>query len=201
MNLFDENKTSGNLLPVDGEAYYHGVVLNSRERQFYFDRLLHHIEWKNDEVVLFGKKIVTKRKMAWYGEDEYAYTYSNTTRRALLLTNELNELKTLAEKITLSTYNSVLLNLYHDGREGMSWHSDNETMLKKNAPIASISLGAERRFLLRHKENKDTVSVMLENGSLLEMKGTTQQCWLHRLPVSAKVLKPRINLTFRTINV
>jgi alkylated DNA repair dioxygenase AlkB len=149
--------------------------------------------------VIFGKHIVTKRKVAWYGDKNYDYTYSNTTKEALLWTDELIELKTLTEKLTGATYNSCLLNLYHNGNEGMAWHSDGEKMLAKNGSIASLSFGAERKFSFKHKVNKQTHSLILEHGSLLEMKGETQTNWLHRLPPTKTTQKPRVNLTFRTI--
>jgi alkylated DNA repair dioxygenase AlkB len=111
----------------------------------------------------------------------------------------LLELKKIAEEITGATFNSCLLNLYHNGNEGMAWHSDDEKSLGKNTAIASFSFGAERKFSLKHKKSKEAVSIILENGSLLLMKGTTQDNWLHCLPKAKKINAPRINLTFRTI--
>jgi alkylated DNA repair dioxygenase AlkB len=188
-----------NLLPVDGVVNYYGLVFDQGKAQFYYDILLKKIEWKNDEAILFNKHIITKRKAAWYGDSNYAYTYSNTTKYALPWTKELVELKSITEKFTGSTYNSCLLNLYHNGDEGMAWHSDDEKTLVKNAAIASLSFGAERKFSFKHKKTKETVSLLLENGSLLVMKGTTQTNWLHRLPPTTKIHQPRVNLTFRTI--
>jgi alkylated DNA repair dioxygenase AlkB len=107
------------------------------------------------------------------------------------------QLKALVEEQTGEQFNSCLLNLYHNGNEGMTWHSDGEKELKKNGAIASLSFGAERKFSFKHKVTKQTVSVMLEHGSLLVMKGTTQTFWLHRLPPTTKVNTPRVNLTFR----
>lgn len=109
------------------------------------------------------------------------------------------ELKRLIELKSGETYNSCLLNLYHNGDQGMAWHSDGEKDLKKNGSIASLTLGAERKFSFKHKETKETISLTLENGSLLIMKGETQSHWLHRLPPTKLVSKPRINLTFRSI--
>jgi len=114
-------------------------------------------------------------------------------------TKELLALKELVETKSGETYNSCLLNLYHSGDEGMSWHSDGEKDLKKHGAIASMSFGADRKFAFKHKETKETVSQVLEKGSLLIMKGTTQENWLHRLPPTKKVKSPRINLTFRSI--
>jgi alkylated DNA repair dioxygenase AlkB len=197
MNLFDNNPGTNNLLPYDGIVHYYGKVLNGQQAQHYLQYLLEAIPWKNDEAYIFGKHIVTKRKVAWYGDDHYSYTYSGATKQALKWTAELLELKALAEKLTGSHYNSCLLNLYHDGEEGMAYHSDDEKALGKHSAIASLSFGAERKFLFRHKETKDRVEVFLEAGSLLVMKGETQTNWVHRLPPTKKVKNPRVNLTFR----
>ncbi|RKE91984.1 alkylated DNA repair dioxygenase AlkB [Ichthyenterobacterium magnum] len=148
---------------------------------------------------MFGKRIITKRKVAWYGEKPFEYSYSNTTKLALPWTKTLLILKQLTEEKTEHTYNSCLLNLYHEGSEGMAWHSDDEKDLKKNGAIASLSFGAERKFAFKHKSTKEKTSLTLEHGSLLVMKGETQTYWLHRLPPTKLTTKPRINLTFRTI--
>ncbi len=200
MDLFNNNKTEDiNLLPEDGTVNYYGRLFNIAEANHYYDVLLSSIEWKNDEAIIFGKHILTKRKVAWYGEKPFEYTYSNTTKQALPWTNELLELKLKIEQRTGETFNSCLLNLYHSGDEGMAWHSDGEKDLKKNGAIGSVSFGAERKFAFKHKVNKKTISLVLEHGSLLVMKGTTQTHWLHRLPPTKTINKPRINLTFRTI--
>lgn len=202
MDLFStEPDENINLLPKDGTVNYYGTLMSATEANRYFSILLDNIEWKNDEAIIFGKLIVTKRKVAWYGDTNFNYTYSNTTKQALPWTKELLELKALAEAKTGETYNSCLLNLYHSGNEGMAWHSDAEKDLKKNGTIASMSFGAERKFAFKHKETKETVSRILQNGSLLVMKGETQSHWLHRLPPTKLVTKPRVNLTFRTIVV
>lgn len=200
MNLFSNQTIETiNLLPRDGTVNYYGKLFPRQEADRYTERLLSTIEWKNDEAVIFGKLIVTRRKVAWYGDLGFEYTYSNTTKRALPWTKELLELKKITEERTGEKFNSCLLNLYHSGDEGMAWHSDGEKDLKKNGAIGSLSFGAERKFSFRHKQTKEKVSVTLEHGSLLVMKGTTQTYWLHRLPPSKKILKPRVNLTFRYI--
>lgn len=198
MELFGTDKTK-NLLPFDGTVNYYGKLINQAQADFYFNSLLENIEWRNDEAIIFGKKIITKRKVAWYGEKPYEYTYSNVTKHALPWTTELLELKTLIEQETGETFNSCLLNLYHNGEEGMAWHSDGETDLKKDGAIGSLSFGAERKFAFKHKQTKEKVELLLEHGSLLVMKDTTQTHWLHRLPPTKKVNTPRVNLTFRTI--
>ena len=200
MDLFnqtiDKNK---NYLPKNGTVNYYGKVLTREQADFYFNKLLETIAWRNDEAIVFGKKIITKRKVAWYGEKPYEYTYSNIKKYALPWTKELLELKTVIEKETGETFNSCLLNLYHNGTEGMAWHSDGETDLKKDGAIGSISFGAERKFAFKHKETSEKTELILEHGSILVMKDTTQTFWLHRLPPAKRMVTPRINLTFRTI--
>ncbi|MEJ7558277.1 MAG: alpha-ketoglutarate-dependent dioxygenase AlkB [Pedobacter sp.] len=200
MELFDLIRDSSeNLLPKDGIVNYYGKILETAQADQYLDTLLKTIEWRNDEALIFGKRIITKRKVAWYGEKPFEYTYSNITKLALPWTQELIELKGIAEQACGEIFNSCLLNLYHSGEEGMAWHSDGEKDLETNGAIGSISFGAERKFMFKHKESKDTVVCQLEHGSLLVMKDTTQTHWLHRLPPTKKVITPRVNLTFRSI--
>jgi alkylated DNA repair dioxygenase AlkB len=188
-----------NLLPADGIADYYGQVLEPAKADHYLDRLLQQIEWRNDEAVIFGRHIITKRKVAWYGDSDYNYAYSNIIRQALPWTKDLLELKAVTERLTAARYNSCLLNLYHDGDEGMAWHSDDEKELEPEGAIASLSFGAERRFLFRHRASKEQVELSLTAGSLLVMRGATQTHWLHSLPKMKKVRTPRVNLTFRLI--
>ena len=195
-NIADPHR---NLLPQDGTVNYYGKILEEEKAHQFYSLLLNEIEWRNDEAVIFGKKIITKRKVAWYGDENFEYTYSNSTKRALKWTPELLELKKLTEEKTGEEFNSCLLNLYHDGNEGMAYHSDGEKDLKKNGAIASLSFGAERKFSFKHKFTKEKVELVLANGSLLVMKDQTQSFWLHRLPPTKKIFTPRINLTFRMI--
>ncbi|HRD57384.1 MAG TPA: alpha-ketoglutarate-dependent dioxygenase AlkB [Ferruginibacter sp.] len=188
-----------NLLPFDGEVIYYGKIFTSTEANRFYEALMTNIEWKNDEAFIMGKLIITKRKVAWYGDRPFEYTYSKRSKYALAWTDTLLQLKKITEENTGESYNSCLLNLYHSGEEGMAWHSDGEKDLKKNGAIASLSFGAERKFAFKHKETGEKRNILLQHGSLLLMKGTTQANWLHRLPPTKTVLKPRINLTFRTI--
>ncbi|MFQ3304218.1 alpha-ketoglutarate-dependent dioxygenase AlkB [Candidatus Njordibacter sp. Uisw_039] len=200
MNLFSQLLDPPiNLLPRDGEANYHGVVLNADVADYFLACLLINIEWKSDEAIIFNKKVITKRKVAWYASQPFDYTYSKITRSALPWTSELLDLKNRVETISGETFNSCLLNLYHSGDDGMSWHSDSEKQLKQNGAIASVSLGAERQFIFKHKKTKETHGSVLQHGSLLIMKGITQTHWMHRLPPMKNIHFPRINLTFRTI--
>lgn len=200
MQLFDiEADPKQNHLPYDGTVQYYGKVVQTAAADHYFDQLMQTIAWENDQALIFGKLLTTKRKVAWYGDRRFEYTYSNMNKYALPWTQELLELKQLAESLTRETFNSCLLNLYHSGEEGMAWHSDGETDLKKDGAIASFSFGAERKFAFKHKQSKEKVELYLEHGSLLVMKDTTQTYWLHRLPPTKKVSMARVNLTFRTI--
>jgi alkylated DNA repair dioxygenase AlkB len=200
MNLFSQLLDPPiNLLPQDGEANYHGVVFSTELADYFLAYLLNHIAWKNDEAIIFNKKVLTKRKVAWYASGAFDYTYSKVTRSALPWTPELLDLKHRVEAISGETFNSCLLNLYHSGDEGMAWHSDSETQLEHNGAIASVSLGAERQFVFKHKTTKVTHASVLQHGSLLVMRGVTQTHWLHRLPPTKKAHTSRVNLTFRTM--
>jgi len=200
MDLFESvTGQPRNLLPKEGVVNYYGPIMSRGEANTYLVSLINTIAWKNDEVIVFGKHIITKRQMAWYGNKPFEYTYSNTTKKALAWTDKLLVLKTMVEKNCNETFNSCLLNLYHDGREGMAWHTDNEPELAVNAAIASLSFGGERKFSFKHKDDKSKVSLILQQGSLLVMKGKTQAHWLHCMSPTTKIDKPRVNLTFRTI--
>jgi alkylated DNA repair dioxygenase AlkB len=188
------------MLPKEGVVKYYGILIPPDAADDYFHRLLSCIEWRNDEAIICGKRIVTKRKVAWHADRPYKYTYSKTTKYAQPWTKLLLELKSLVEAQSGEKFNSCLLNLYHNGSESMAWHSDAEKDLLKNGAIGSLSFGAERKFSFKHKKTKETESIVLEHGSLLVMSGPTQTFWQHRLPPTKKINKPRINLTFRSID-
>ena len=198
MELFRPNP-SENLLPCDGVVNYFGPILDPAESRRFLGALLGSVPWTEDEVVIFGKRIVTTRKVAWYADDGLSYAYSGTIKQAQVWTPELLELKAVVERNSTERFNSCLLNLYHHGGEGMGWHSDDEKSLARNGAIASLSLGAERKFSFKHKNSKETASLILEDGSLLVMKEQTQTHWLHSLPKTKRIIDPRINLTFRTM--
>jgi alkylated DNA repair dioxygenase AlkB len=188
-----------NYLPYDGLVSYTGDFLTGAEADDYFAELETGIAWQHDEVTIFGKRLLTRRKVAWYGDRQFGYRYSGHLKVALPWTPDLLELREHLQQFTGQTFNSCLLNLYHTGEEGMGWHSDAEKELLENGAIASVSLGAGRKFMFRHRETKETVTLLLEHGSLLLMEGDTQKHWLHRLPPAKRITQPRINLTFRTI--
>jgi alkylated DNA repair dioxygenase AlkB len=186
-----------NQLPYDGEVYYHADFFTATQSHDYLRILTNEIPWKHDEVVIFGKVIQTRRKVAWYADFERPYTYSGRTKIGLPWTPTLLSIKSAIEEKAQITFNGGLMNYYHDGNEGASWHSDNEKTIKPNSCIASVSFGAARKFEFKHKETQEKVSIALAPGSLLLMQGTTQTHWIHQLPKSKKIKEPRLNLTFR----
>ena len=189
-----------NILKEGGYAQYFGPILAPEKGDHLFQKLLEEINWKQDEISIFGNITKTRRKVAWHAEIPASYTYSRMTKIALPFTQSILELKKLAENITDEKFNSCLLNLYHDGTEGMGWHADDEKEIKAGSAIGSISLGADRKFSFKHKTKDINVDQVLEHGSLLVMKGDTQTKWKHCLRTSKHITKPRINLTFRQIN-
>ena len=177
------------------------MIFDAIEADQYLESLSHEIQWKHDEIFIYGKHIVMDRKVAWYGDNALQYKYSGKNHIAMPWTVELLKIKKLVELKSETEFNSCLLIYYQDGDQGMGWHSDDEKSLDPYNAIASVSFGAKRRFDFRHKADKTTISIDLENGSLLLMAGDTQAKWKHQLPKSKKVTCPRINLTFRKILV
>jgi alkylated DNA repair dioxygenase AlkB len=178
MDLFEQaSQELKNYLPKDGVVNYYGPVFNSQEAKNYFEALLDQVDWKNDELFLHGKHITTKRKVAWQGEQAFDYCYSNSHKIAQPFLPVLKTLKNKVEALSGESFNTCLLNFYYNGEEGMSWHSDSERELVSGAAIASLSFGAQRKFVLKHKITKETCPLILENGSLM--------------------IGARINLTFR----
>lgn len=191
------NKNFPKIINKDGEVTYYGKIYTDELIRQYFDELSNKIIWEHEKVIMFGKEITTKRKVAFYANDGITYTYSQKIKVGKPWTPALLNIKKIVEEYTSQKYNACLLNLYHNGLEGMGWHSDDEKEIIQNSSIASLSLGADRKFSFKHKISKETLSIMLESGSLLEMKGVFQKNWLHALPKTTKALTPRINLTFR----
>lgn len=187
------------LLSRDGHALYIPCVFDENSCGAFFASLLDTIDWKEDQLVMFGKLITTKRKVAWVGDAGCSYTYSGVKKLPKAWTPALLEIKQKVEALAQHTFNSCLLNLYHDGSEGMGWHSDDEKELDQTAPIASISFGGERKFAFKHKFDQTSVSLALANGSVLLMHAPTQQYWQHSLTKTKRTVAPRINLTFRAI--
>ena len=188
-------------LPIDdGHIIYYPKLFNPNEAQTLFETLLEVIDWQQDTITLFGKTYKQPRLTALYANNNHPYTYSNITMFPKAFISPLLIIKNRVEQITQLEFTSCLANLYRNGTDSNGWHSDNEKELGKNPTIASISFGAERFFHLKHKSKKELKhKIKLQHGSLLLMKGTTQDHWLHQIPKTKKVIGPRINLTFRII--
>ena len=164
--------------------------------------LTEEIPWVQNKIKFYGKESLVPRLESWHGDEGISYTYSGIKMDAKPWTKNLLMIKESIEPIAKTTFNSVLINYYRDGKDRVAWHSDDEKELGKNPVIASVSLGAERKFKLRHKKYKENQlqhEVFLQSGSLLLMSGSTQHHWLHEIPRTAKPIGPRINLTFRVI--
>ena len=197
MQLQIGNINQNNLLPFDGHVDYHPIAFSTEEVKVYFSFLSTEIPWQQDVVKLFGKTYITDRKVAWYAEKPFIYRYSGQSKIALPFSPTLLDIKSRVEKLTGSAYDACLLNYYHNGSEGMGWHSDNEKSISPNSSIASVSLGVTRKFQFKHKTQGLKLDLILDSGSVLDMRGETQEFWLHALPKSKKIAGARINLTFR----
>ena len=198
MTLFErDDPTPRQLLPHDGFAWYHPVVFDANDRREHLDGLIDETPWESRNIVLFGREVAQPRLACWYGDR--AYTYSGLTLEPRALTPRLDRLREVAESVAGRTFNTVLVNLYRDGRDSMGWHADDERELGAEPVIVSLSFGASRRFRFRHRESREIVEIALESGSALVMGGLTQHCWMHDLPKTTKVDEPRVNLTFRHI--
>lgn len=198
MDLFpDLRRSEENLLPCDGLLRDFGALFADQEAQRLLAQLLVEVPWQPDQAYIDGRLIVTARQVAWYGEADFRYTYSGVTRKALPWTDMLRRIRRNVEERTAVRFNSCLVNLYRDGSEGMAWHRDSERALCQPAIIASLSLGAVRRFAVRHLKRQLRREMSLVNGQLILMGGDMQQHWQHSVPKQSGVTRPRINLTFR----
>ncbi|MGB7904534.1 MAG: alpha-ketoglutarate-dependent dioxygenase AlkB [Steroidobacteraceae bacterium] len=184
----------------DAEVRLWPQALSPDEADGWFSALRSRIDWQQEEILIFGERRRVPRLVAWYGDPGTTYTYSGTAHEPLPWTVELQSIRARVEAVSGYRYNSVLLNRYRDGRDGMGWHADDEPELGLNPVIASVSLGATRRFCLRHRRHKDRkLDLLLPHGSLLCMGGTTQHHWVHALPKTRLPVGERINLTFRLL--
>lgn len=193
-------ESADNVLPYDGVVQDYGIILEAHQAESYLDYFLTDLNWQHDEAFLYGKHFKTDRKIAWYGDEDYQYHYSGVRKQAQPWNPRLLQLKQQIEQITNHSFNSCLANLYENGTQAMGWHSDDEKSLVSTdceTVIASLSLGAKRKFRFKHKHNAELVDVMLHTGQLIVMKGQTQLHWKHMLAKSTKIIEPRVNLTFR----
>jgi alkylated DNA repair dioxygenase AlkB len=189
------------IITIDGYVSLYENLFNAEESQNLFLELSNDIIWQQENIQRFGQSIPLPRLTAWYGDAGKSYTYSGITMNPLIWTPPLLRIKHKIEKISKDQFNSVLLNQYRHGKDSVAWHSDDEPELGKEPVIASVSFGATRQFMLKHKFKTEIkpITLNLNSGSLLLMKGKTQECWLHQVPKTGKEVSPRINLTFRTI--
>ena len=187
----------GELLPTDGSAVLIPGFLSGREADDFFAGLYSKTPWEEHSIKLFGKQSPEPRLSTWHADADLPYTYSGVPRTPHPWIEPLASLRAACETHTGHSFNGALLNLYRTGQDAMGWHSDDEAINGPNPVIASVSLGAERRFDFRHKQTRQIISVALPHGSLLVMSGTCQTYWLHRIAKTTRVLQPRINVTFR----
>lgn len=194
--MIENNKK--NLLKRNGELYYYSSFFSLQESEHFYDKLLGDTDWQSRQIYVFGRKVLQPRLMSWQGTK--AYSYSGIALEPAPFNNAVLEIKSRVEKVSGTIFNSALLNYYRGGSDSMGWHRDNEKELGHGPCIASVSFGAIRRFDLRdYKAKTDKLSIHLENGSLLMMKGAIQDNWEHSVPKTKKVNEGRINITFRKI--
>jgi alkylated DNA repair dioxygenase AlkB len=148
---------------------------------------------------MYGKQVLFPRLTSWYGDKDKPYSFSGITLNPHAWSEELLIIKSKIEPISETVFNSVLLNLYRDGNDSISWHTDAEKELGRNPIIASVNFGAERKFQIKHNETGEIHDIILKHGSLLIMKGELQHFWKHQIPKQKNINKPRVNLTFRVI--
>lgn len=197
MSLFAVN--GHELLPTDGSAKLYEWVLGDTDPHLLMQELLESVPWASQTITMFGKQHEEPRRTAWFGDEGASYTYSGITMTPRAWTPVLQSLRGICEEKSETSFNSVLLNLYRDGNDKMGWHADNEPELGSEPVIASLSLGATRRFRFRHRVTKEMVECELPSGSLVVMSGLTQKYWVHEVPRQKRVTNPRVNLTFRKI--
>lgn len=200
LNLFAKNNNDFEPIKIqNGEYLYVPYFFDRSEADYYYQKLNDEIDWKQEVMIMYGKSIKFPRLTAWYGDNDKPYSFSGITLNPKLWTNELVEIKRKIETKCTAAFNSVLLNLYRNGKDSISWHTDAEKELGKNPIIASVNFGATRKFQLRHQTTKQRIELELSHGSLLIMQGEFQHYWQHQVPKTIKETGQRINLTFRVI--
>lgn len=199
-NTIAPDNSSSTTVKLDhGEYIYIPVFFNSQESTWFFNVLRQKVNWKQESMNMYGRKVAFPRLIAWYGNDTKPYTFSGISLYPSPWFPELKEIKNRIEPIAQVTFNRALLNLYRDGMDSVSWHTDAEPELGRNPVIASVSFGASRKFQLRHLQTKEKIDIELTNGSLLIMQGELQHYWQHQVPKTSKPVGERINLTFRVM--
>jgi len=199
-NLFDKEEASGKMYSVkNGTYWYYPCFFNSKESNAFFTELKNNILWRQESMNIYGKQVNFPRLTAWYGDNNKPYSFSGITLNPHAWTTPLLSIKNKIEPKCNVVFNSVLLNLYRNGNDSISWHTDAEPELGKNPVIASVNFGETRVFQLRHIQTKEKIEIELSHGSLLIMEGELQHFWQHQVPKTSKQVNERINLTFRVI--
>jgi len=201
MTKTDNNRMTNSYiqLPCDGELHYYPHFLAPQFADMIFQQLNTQLEWQEETLMIMGKRVIAPRQVCWYGDQNAEYSYSGITHQPLQWIPVLSQIKQQIYQSYDYNFNSVLANLYRNGQDSMGWHADKEKQLGTNPAIASLSLGAERLFKLRHRKQHQSVNINLGHGSLLIMAGSLQHHWRHCLPKTRRPVTPRINLTFRLI--
>ncbi|MDC0359172.1 alpha-ketoglutarate-dependent dioxygenase AlkB [Acidimicrobiales bacterium] len=199
-SLFDSDGGT-ELLPSEGSATLFSAAIDPKPARDAFARLFNETEWLQRDVTVFGRTVPQPRLVAWFGNPGCRYTYSGMAYEPEPWTETLKTLRAKCEELACETFNSGLANLYRDGQDSVAWHADDEAELGSDPTIASLSLGAGRRFDLRHKETGETIKTTLMTGDLVVMSNGCQRNWIHQVPRMLRVREPRINLTFRHIIV
>lgn len=201
LGLFEHRAECVELALQDGQIAYFSQAFDEQEADVYWQHCIDSLAWRQDSIRIANKQILIPRLQCWYGDTGTDYRYSGLTLTPLPWPPFLLQIKQRVESLCQHRFNAVLANYYRDGRDSVDWHSDDEAELGVEPVIASLSLGAVRRFEMKHRYNKALrpSNIQLAHGSLLLMKGKTQQYWRHRLPKDVSIAAPRINLTFRMI--
>ena len=194
-----DNSENGLTVIENGEYIFQPDFFSKVVSNEFFKKLRENVLWKQESMNMYGRQINFPRLTAWYGDNDKPYSFSGITLQPHPWTEEILEIKRKIEPVAKTEFNSVLLNLYRDGSDSISWHTDAEKELGRNPIIASVNFGASRRFQLRHMKTKKKVEIELTHGSLLIMKGELQHYWQHQVPKTKKPVGERINLTFRVI--
>ena len=197
-DLFESNEPTRLDLP-DADVTFWPSFAGPDEARAWEKALLEELPWAPETLTLFGREVLSPRLVAWHGDPGARYAYSGVSHDPAPWSPTLTNIRERLEALTSHSFNSVLANLYRDGSDSMGWHSDDERELGPEPVIASVSLGAARRFRLRHKRTKASQPIELTHGSLLVMAGMTQKFWQHAVPKTARPVGARINLTFRTV--
>ena len=193
-------ESSVNLNLKDADVWYYPIFFDTIEANYYFEALLKNLDWRQDNITLFGKTYLQPRLTTFYAENKNTYKYSNIIMKPHSFKGDLLEIKNKIETQLKIKFTSCLANLYRDGKDSNGWHADDEKELGKNPIIASVSFGAERVFHFKNKKDSALkTKLVLQHGSLLLMQGETQHNWLHQIPKTKKQVGKRINLTFRII--